>query len=90
MKINPINYLKNPEDLTTLADARTIKAARLILEAVEIKQKELLIELIEKPKESPSDILKDVRAIIGMNYMSEWTLTLTQSAKKHLSKIEGE
>jgi len=75
--------------VTELADAREIKAARIVLEAVQRKLDELRKETERKPKRS-DDLSKDIVYLLGMEGMANWVLDLPREARKYLESRKGE
>jgi hypothetical protein len=85
--MNPEKYIKSDEDFIDVSEAGTIRAARALLKACEIKRDELRHVNENKPKDSPDDFTKDFRFVAGGIHICNWLLGLPEETRKYRERL---
>ncbi|HUU80393.1 MAG TPA: hypothetical protein VMW90_03010 [Acidobacteriota bacterium] len=87
----PIEKLVNPLNIQHIGDAKSITAAKEILNAAEEYRDKLRSEIEEKPTKDDKDLRKDITYKLGMIKAFNLILDLPREANKFLEDIsEGD
>lgn len=85
MKLN--KYIPDGKNFQLMANCRQVGAARILLEAVEIKRDEIRTLNELKPQICDEDISRDIRFNLGIVWALNWVLRLPGVAREVLSKL---
>jgi hypothetical protein len=85
--MNLKKYIPDGKYFQLVANARQVMAARVILEAAEIKRDEIRTSKEKNPKICPEDLRKDIVFLTGFVAGLNWAIDLPEEAHKIIAKL---